>query len=741
MFDKEIKNKISNKSTSVPDRATFPRITKKKPEINVNDIQKFVSTFHPGPYSFQTFDDDKSRDDKKLVSKDWYGTLNEYIGKLTARNLRGANASLCINVNAGAKRAKDKIVKTTALWVDTDGAPLQPILDMGVTPHMIVESSPGKYHVYWLTEDCAVDQWEAVMRALAEKFNCDEKVCRLQTVMRIPGFLHQKNEPFLSRIKEFNPDLPKYKTDEFITAMALVIKDPKKTAEPRTKPNTQEILLCLYNNADGDSDLFTLLNNDRFVYDWSCSKWFKWNKNFWEQDVLCESLETVRDLCDIYATEAENQGRLRATATNNARPEAAKTHEKNEENLLKRVTLLQSLRRKKEILELSVIGQNKLGITGQEWDIIPKLLPVKNGLVDMETGNFRPGHQSDFVKTVIPHEWKGKDEPCPEFEKFMKSIIVNSDFMPDPETYDYLHRVLGYTLAGNPILHLFIVLWGPHGQNGKGTLFDTLKFVLGPLAGKIPVETLLYSRSKSDGSAARPDLMKFRGLRLNWASEPNKGSRFNVGIIKDFTGGEPLTARHLYGGLIEFDVTHTTFLLTNEKPRIFANKQDSIWDRLVTIPFHLKHVENPVEDYERKKDPELREKLKKEAPGILAWLVRGYMEYRKHGLKKSAQITDAGQDYKNDEDVLGLFIEETIDVTKDKSDEVRGGELFQAYLRWCQDQSVTSTNKNSFGQDMKTRFAWESKRGTIYKGLKIRQIESQKNEPKQGDLGCTTSKP
>ena len=715
----------------------------KQPQVQLDDARTFVDLFHKGPCCFQTYDDDKKRDDKRLASKDWYGTFDAYKDRLQSNNVRGAGVSLCINVNDGAKRAKTNITRINALWVDTDGAPLQPILDTGITPHLITESSPGKYHIYWLTDDCRVDQWEAIMRALTNKFDCDEKVCHLQTVMRIPGFLHQKEDPFLSRIKEFNPDLPKYKTNEFIAAMDLVIDEPKTTAPARTEPTTNDILLCLDNNADGDSDLFVLLNQDRFIYDWSCGKWFKWNKNFWELDVLSESLEAVRELCDTYATESENQGRLRTAATKNGRPEVAKTHEKNEGKLLKRVTSLQGIKRKKEILDLSIIGQNRLGITGQDWDLIPKLLPVRNGLVDMETGTFRPGHQSDFIKTVIPHAWKGLNEPCPEFQKFLKSIIVNDKLEPDQETYDYLHRLLGYTIAGNPILHLFIVLWGSHGQNGKGTLFDTLKFVLGPLAGKSPVETLLYSRPKSDGSAARPDLMKFRGLRLNWASEPNKGSRFNVGVIKDFTGGEPLTARSLYGGFVEFDVTHTTFLLTNEKPRIFANKQDSIWDRLVTIPFYLKHVPADKFDatipFHRKKNPRLREILKTEASGILAWLVRGYQAYQQNDLTTSTQINKASQEYKDDEDVLGLFIEEATEITGEA--EVRGGELFQAYLHWCQDQGIKPIDKNSFGQDMKTRFEWEKNRGTIYKGLKISKIESPKDEPKQGELvGATHTK-
>jgi hypothetical protein len=38
------------------------------------------------------------------------------------------------------------------------------------------------------------------MRALAQKFEGDLSICHLARVMRLPGFFHMKDEPFMSRI-------------------------------------------------------------------------------------------------------------------------------------------------------------------------------------------------------------------------------------------------------------------------------------------------------------------------------------------------------------------------------------------------------------------------------------------------------------------------------------------------------------------------------------------------------------
>ena len=76
-------------------------------------------------------------------------------------------------------------------------------------PHVIVETSPGKFHAYWLVDGLPLDQFEAVQRWIATMFGGDH-VTDLCRVMRLPGFMHQKDprQPFMVRIVHQAERLP-----------------------------------------------------------------------------------------------------------------------------------------------------------------------------------------------------------------------------------------------------------------------------------------------------------------------------------------------------------------------------------------------------------------------------------------------------------------------------------------------------------------------------------------------------
>ena len=700
-----------------------------KPEVNLEEACRFVEMFGKGSHAWQTFDDNKTRKSPDLVSKDWYGTFEAFQNRLVQKNAGGAIVAVCINKCKNGKRIKANITEIRAIYVDTDGVPLQPILDAGPKPHIIVESSPGKYHVYWMVDDCPVERFEAIMLALANKFGCDKQVCNLNTVMRLPGFLHQKGEPFLTRILELNPQLPKYKTDDLISKFGLHIEEPKAQAAPRTNPTSDEIITCLYNNEDGDRDLLIQLLQEKFRYDHAEDDWFTWAGHSWKLDEIGEVLEAVSEVTETYYAEAKRQTSLRIQANKEDREEKEKEHKKIEDDLFKRAGKLQSLYRKKNVIYLSARGLNSLGIPGSEWDQNRMLLPVLNGVVDLHDGRLRPGHQSDYIKTVAPVEWLGIDTPAPIWEKFMADIIIDDELNPDPNTVQYLQRLLGYAASGSSVEHIFPILWGDKGRNGKGTLLQTLSYVLGPLAGKISSEILLQSKQSSSAGAATPHLMAFRGKRLCFASETDQNRRLNVNLIKELAGGDIISARSLYAKrYIDFPPTHTLFLMTNNKPIIPVRTTDPIWDRIHIIPFHRKFVDvGPVkENFESQKDIYLPEKLKAEAPGILAWLVRGCLAWQKGGLSKSTVVKMATEAYQKEEDVLGQFIADKCVIGD--GFKVAPGKIFEAYRSWCEERNTRATNQTDFGRDLGHRFSSQGKqRHKKYLGIQLEEQSIQGN--------------
>lgn len=187
--------------------------------VDLNEAHRFLNTLDPeGIFTFQTFADrdelnqqSVSRDGKGRtfdpLAKVFHGTLEEHAGALISLNEQGAGVFVMVNegdgvVHEGRRtcRTNGNVIRVRANFVDLDGAPLEPVLSCPRPPDIVVESSRGKWHAYWLTE-CDRSRFSAAQAALAEMFGGDKSVVDLARVMRLPGFFHNKSgEPVMTRL-------------------------------------------------------------------------------------------------------------------------------------------------------------------------------------------------------------------------------------------------------------------------------------------------------------------------------------------------------------------------------------------------------------------------------------------------------------------------------------------------------------------------------------------------------------
>jgi hypothetical protein len=195
--------------------------------------EKFLAIIGRGTmkFTFQTFDDNKERakahdDANKLRVKEGKeelrspfvrvlnGTLAQYWNELTDLNERGAGVFVTVNETDLRGRTAKNIVKVRALFLDLDGSPL-PVGEKEV--HVIVETSPLKWHVYWLTDDVKLDGFRDRQKALIARHGGDKAVHDLPRVMRLPGFFHKKTgQAHLVKIIRVN-ELPEYHAADFPT--------------------------------------------------------------------------------------------------------------------------------------------------------------------------------------------------------------------------------------------------------------------------------------------------------------------------------------------------------------------------------------------------------------------------------------------------------------------------------------------------------------------------------------------
>lgn len=175
-----------------------------KPDVAA--AEAFLKILDPnGVFTFQTFDDDKDRKDLSLA-RVFHGTLTQHRAALTDLQQKGAGVFIMVNrgdgiVHPGKKTCRNEVsvVAVRALFADLDGAPLAPVL-AALQPDIVVESSAERWHAYWLTSDCVLADFRKRQQQIAARFGGDRSVVDLPRVMRLPGFFHQKAEPFMTRM-------------------------------------------------------------------------------------------------------------------------------------------------------------------------------------------------------------------------------------------------------------------------------------------------------------------------------------------------------------------------------------------------------------------------------------------------------------------------------------------------------------------------------------------------------------
>jgi P4 family phage/plasmid primase-like protien len=296
------------------------------------------------------------------------------------------------------------------------------------------------------------------------------------------------------------------------------------------------------------------------------------------------------------------------------------------------------------------------------FDSDPLLLGVSNGVVDLRTGTFRQARKEDYL---IKQAGTGYDPTaiCPRWEKFVSRILCeNADLV------SFVQRAVGYTLTGLIDEQVLFFLYGT-GQNGKSTFVECLQQLLGSYM--IKTTTALYTIDRH-GKEPETEIARLVGKRLVTGSETEEGAKLAESRVKDITGGDTLTGRELYCAAFNFKPTHKLWIYGNHRPDVRGNDL-GIWRRMRLLPFE-------VQIPEQERDSELLKKLLQEMPGILNWAIKGCLEWQKDGLGTPKIVTDATTDYREEEDVIGEFIEERCVLTRD----VERGELYAAYKVWAE---------------------------------------------------------
>ena len=286
-----------------------------------------------------------------------------------------------------------------------------------------------------------------------------------------------------------------------------------------------------------------------------------------------------------------------------------------------------------------------------------------------------------------------------------------TEVLPDKFVEMFLQTAVGYSLTGFTGEHCLFLLHG-HGRNGKSVFINTIQYLLGDYA--MQADWQSFSSRKSGQAEIREDIARLEGARFVAAIESEQNIRLAENVIKAITGGDRITARHLYKGSFEFYPQFKLWLATNHLPKIIGT-DDGIWSRIMKIPFT---VTIPKE----KRDTGLTEKLKQEAPGILNWALAGLKTYLQTGLVAPEAVRKSTDVYRDESDVMNRFLVATCIFQDDA--EVSTTTLYQRYRRWCDEVGETYVmSEHEFRQSLDVRgLQRQHKRaGAVWIGLALTQ--------------------
>jgi putative DNA primase/helicase len=486
------------------------------------------------------------------------------------------------------------------------------------------------------------------------------------------------------------------------------------------------VLDCLHDGEEGDGRLYAHLFQGQCVYDHTEKMWYEWYGHYWKPDETRHALLMASNhLASQYmaagaalaaeAAQAEKQldpDLLKRSLADDPRVSRYEWLKATTGALIDRAKGLKTLRRAQAVL---TYAQAYLSITSREWDISPWLLGTREGVLDLKSGTLQPGQPTEYIRTIIPTTWRGLDAPAPRFAQYLCEIFADRQEAERDELIAFLQRALGYGITGHVNEHIFLMLYGEEGRNGKDTLMTSLQRVLGNTVGAVSNDVIIANGKFTTPGSAKPHLCALQGKRIVWASETSKGARFDVGQVKFLTGGGDIPARQLYGRDYTFAPSHLLILLTNHKPH--ADAQDSaFWDRLRPIIFNIRFVDTPSAPNERQKDRTLSDSLDAEASGILAWLVQGCLAWQRAGLHIPASVLMARREYREEEDTLGHFLKACCILHALAS--VKASRLYERYKAWTTQNTLKAMNGNAFGLEIKKLF--EQKRrndGCVYFGI------------------------
>jgi putative DNA primase/helicase len=378
--------------------------------------------------------------------------------------------------------------------------------------------------------------------------------------------------------------------------------------------------------------------------------WFAWDGRRWRR-------------------EADHAARERAKATaESILREAGETQDKTEKAALAKHGAKSLSERSLKAMLWCAQSDERIAVEADAFDADPWALNVLNGTIHLRTGELREHRRGDLLTKVAPVDYD-PERRWDLWEDFLDRLTEY-----DQDLRHFLQRVAGYALTGSTREEKFFFVYGAT-RSGKSTLLNALQSAWGDYAQTVQFDSLLR---RPAGGGPRDDLAALQGVRLAVTIETEEGAKLAEGLVKQLTGGDRLRARRLYANSVEFRPTAKFVLSANVRPRV-RDDDAAIWRRLTV-------VECPHSIPEDEADPQYKELLcdpSVSGQAILAWAVRGCLDWQAGGLQVPSSVRSASDRYRESQNPLADFLEACCVLTP--AAWTSSAALTAAYKQWAEE--------------------------------------------------------
>lgn len=722
------------------------------------------SAFH-----FQTADDSKNSSPKLTCTP--YGTFEQVKKLITQLNDDGAFVSVFVNPTNGQGGRKGNITKIRALFVDLDGPHYQTVLDAGVPPHIITESSAGRYHCYWLVNHFPMKHFEDVCSALSNRFNGDLQCTRLNSALRLPGSINNKEgkNKFEVQIVEIRDleDLPRYDVKQIMNDLNLKDYKVKKKKNSTTTTTTTASNSDPIPEGERDDTLFRIACACRqkgYSQEAALFELHRINEARCTPPVEPRIVEAkIKQAFSNYERGQLEPGDVRASQLPSLSPQEKFSDVGNAKRIAHWF---------KDVLKFNP-GRGWCYYDGTKWTIHQEPQALACAIASA-----REIPKEQVLITETPDEPEKSEKQIKELKRFasrsmqfscLNAAVATAKSLPEMQLHDdafiesddhincangYLELATGKLIPHNPMHRATRITnaafqhstncptWErfvSHCVGDNSAMYDYLQRVAGYcMAGDTSeqafffiygegstgkstfVETLAhvlggYAMSASSKTfetktyAGVPsDIARLERARLVHTSETSQGKRWDETLLKELTGGDTVVARFMRMDEFEFIPKLKLIIRGNHKP-VIRETSSGLWRRMQMIPFDSIVVAD-------QQDKNLISKLKAETDGILAWCFHGYQAFKvsDKGLAPPPQVTQAVEEYKAEADIFGSFLAES-NFKEATGAKVLAKVIYAAFRSWCEETGIRPWSRRALSSELARRgFPSDRSGGMLY---------------------------